>query len=176
MKFKKPYLTLAELGQVFGVSEAKIVRRLTNMNLRTSRGKPSFKAFSEKWVTSTHAQSSNDKYVWHGQRTVAALVEDGATIAVPPPMDLFAASNLEGPFKIRSNSDSPHEIVGANGEVEVWVAGDLNAQIVCKLLNVGHRLGVLQRPQSEQTPEPEPEPVEEPAHIETDGFIIIGAP
>ena len=35
MKFKKPYLTLAELGQVFGVSEAKIVRRLTNMNLRT---------------------------------------------------------------------------------------------------------------------------------------------
>lgn len=173
MKFKKPHLTLAELGRVFGISEAKIAKQLTDMNLRTSKGKPSFKAFSEKWVKSINSQDSNDKYVWHGQRTVAALVEDGKKPVVPPPTELFAPSNLDGPFKIRTNSDSPHEIVGANGEVEVWVAGDLNAQIVCKLLNVGHRLGVLQRPQSEQTPEPEP--VEAPAHIETDGFIIIGA-
>ena len=175
MKFKKSHLTLAELGRVFGLSEARIAKSLTNMNLRTSKGKPSFKAFSEKWVTSNPAQSSNEKYVWHGQRTVAALVEDGSTIAVPPPMDLFAASNLDGPFKIRTNTNSPHEIVGANGEVEVWVAGDVNAQIVCKLLNVGHRLGVIQRPQSEQTP-PEPEPVAQPAHNYTAGFIILDAP
>jgi len=100
-------------------------------------------------------------------------VENGAKLVVPPPTELFAASHLDGPFKIRTNSDSPHEIVGTNGEVEVWVAGDLNAQIVCRLLNVGHRLGVLQRPQSEQTPEPMP--AEEPALIETDGFIILGA-
>lgn len=173
MKLKNPYLTLAELGRVFGVSEAVIARRLTDINLRTSKGKPSFTAFSEKWVTSAHSQSSNDKYVWHGQRTAAALVENGAKPVVPPPTDLFAASHLDGPFKIRTNSDSPHEIVDANGEVEVWVSGDLNAQIVCRLLNVGHRLGVLQRPPPEQ--QPEPMPVEEPALIETDGFIICGA-
>jgi hypothetical protein len=171
MKFKKQYLTLAELGRVFGISEAMMARRLTNMNLRTSKGKPSFKAFSEKWVA--QSQTSNDKYVWHGQRTVAALVEDGMKPVVPPPTELFMPSNLEGPFKVRTNADSPHEIVGANGEVEVWVAGDLNAQIVCRLLNVGHRLRVFQRSQSEQTPEPEP--VEEPTHNVTDDFIILGA-
>lgn len=173
MKFTKQYLTLAELGRVFGISEAMIARRLTDLNLRTSNGKPSFTAFSERWVTSGHSQSSNDKHVWHGQRTVAALVENGAKPVVPPPTELFAASHLDGPFRIRTNTDSPHEIVGANGEVEVWVSGDLNAQIVCQLLNAGHRLGVLQRRQSKQTPEPEP--AEEPALIETDGFIIIGA-
>lgn len=173
MKFKKPHLTLAELGRVFGISEAMIARRLTNMNLRTSKGKPSFKAFSEKWVTSA-PKDSNDKHVWHGHRTVAALVEEGLKPVVPPPTDLFTASHLDGPFKIRTNTDSPHEIVGANGEVEVWVTGELNAQIVCKLLNVGHRLRVLQGPQPEETPEPEP--VEEPAHNVTDDFIILGAP
>lgn len=172
MKFTKQFLTLAELGRVFGVSEKMVGKWLTDMNLRTSKGKPSFTAHSEDWVTFVRSQSPNDKYVWRSKRTVAALVANGAKPVMPPPADLFTASDLDGPFKIRTNSDSHHEVVGANGEVEVWVAGDRNAQIVCQLLNVGHRLDVFQRPQSEQTPTLEPP--EEPAPTVTDGFVIYG--
>jgi len=176
MKFKKQYLTLTELGRVFGVVEREIGKRLINIGLRTLKRKPTFTAFHEGLATSSpnysRSQDLDDRYVWHSTRVVAALIENGSVPAIPPPANLLTTPILDGPFIVRSNTDALHEIVGESGSVAVWVAGDRNAQIVCQLLNVGHRLGVIKCPQPEQ--QPETLPAEESVSTEKSGFVIYG--
>jgi hypothetical protein len=58
------------------------------------------------------------------------------------------------------------QVVGQRGAV-ASVSGDRNAHQVCRLLNVGHRLGVLNRPQPEQLP------AEKSGPLETAAFIIL---
>ena len=172
MKFKKTYLTLDELGRLFGVSQKTVGKWLEKLGLRTSKGKPSLVAFSQNWVSFVQNRNTDDRHVWNAERTVAVFIENGMKSVVPPPTDLIVTSHLDGPFTIRTNSGSPNEIVGSNGEVAVWVSGDANARIVCRLLNVGHRLGVIESPKPEQQSENNPTEPDTPS--ENMGFVIYG--
>ena len=165
MRFKKEFLTLSELGRVFGVGKQAVGKWLNQIGLRTHNGHPSHAAYAQDLV----GFFWGEKHVWHGERTVAVLIESGWRSVVPPPQDLVETAKLEGPFRVRASANSAHEILGANGDVAVWVSGDRNAHHVCRLLNAGHRLGVLDRPPTELPP------AEEPAgevSAEEHGFVI----
>ena len=165
MKFKKEHLTLAELGRVFGVGEKVIAKWLVELKLRSPKGY----VLDSSYVSFLKPMTWGQAHVWVAERTVEVLVMNGRNPVVPPPADLVEPAPLDGPFAIKARPSGLHEIVGQKGAV-AWVSGDRNAHHVCRLLNVGHRLGVFDRPQ------PNPLPAEEPASTEAGGFVIVGAP
>lgn len=166
MKFKNEHLTLAELGRVFGVGEKDVGKWLIELRLRSPRGFP----MDASYVKLLKPQTWGQAHVWIADRTVEVLMMNGRNPVVPPPADLVEAAPLDGPFRINAHTCGLHEVVGQRGAV-AWVSGDRNAHQVCRLLNAGHRLGVLDRPQPEQLPETLP--AEKSGPIETAAFIIV---
>lgn len=151
MRFKSEHLTLAELGRVFGVEEKEISKWLIELRLRSRRGYP----MDASYVKLLKPQTWGQAHVWIAERTVEVLIMNGRNPVVPPPADLVEPAPLDGPFIIKACPNGLHEIIGQKGAV-AWVSGDRNAHQVCRLLNAGHRLGVLDRPQLEQLPEMQP--------------------
>ncbi|MEI8381655.1 MAG: hypothetical protein WCJ09_16115 [Planctomycetota bacterium] len=166
MKFKSEHLTLAELGRVFGVSEKNVGKWLTELRLRSPRGYP----MDASYVKFLKPQTWGQAHVWIAERTVEVLMMNGWNPVMPPPPDLVEPAPLDGPFIIKACPNGLHEVVGQKGAV-AWVSGDRNAHQVCRLLNAGHRLGVLDRPQPEQLPETQP--AKRSAPFETAEFIIV---
>jgi len=169
MQFTKEHLTLKELGRAFGVTKKEIGQWLMAAGLTTAKGKPSPAAYSHELISVLDPGGWGWQYIWHGQRTVEALVKVGRKPLVPPPKDLAVTPSLDGPFTAKAMSDDFFEIVGADDMAVVWVSGEWNAHQVCRLLNTGHRLGVFERPLPEARP-----PAIEPAPTVTDGFVICG--
>ena len=167
MKFKKSHLTLAELGRIFGVSDKEVGKRLTEFRLRSPRGYPQ----DASYVMFLKPQTWGQPHVWKSERTVEVLMLNGWTPVVPPPVDLVRPAPLDGPFTINCHKDGLYEIVGQGGAV-AWASGEQNAHQICRFLNTGHRLGVLQPTKPEK--QPEPESSEESAPAETKGFVIYG--
>lgn len=166
MKFKTEHLTLAELGRVFGVGEKEVGKWLIELRLRSPRGFP----MDASYVKFLKPQTWGQAHVWIAERTVEVLIMNGRNPVVPPPADLVEPAPLDGPFRIKAHTNGLHEVVGQMGAV-AWVSCDRNAHQVCRLLNVGHRLGVLNRPQPDQLQETPP--AKRSAPIETAAFIIL---
>lgn len=166
MKFKNEHLTLAELGRVFGVEEKEISKWLIELRLRSPRGYP----MDASYVKLLKPQTWGQAHVWIAERTVEVLMMNGWNPVVPPPADLVEPAPLDGPFAIKACPNGLHEITGQMGAV-AWVSGDRNAHQVCRLLNAGHRLGVLDRPQPELLQETQP--AERSAPVESAEFIIV---
>lgn len=166
MRFKSEHLTLAELGRIFGVEEKEVGKWLIELRLRSPRGYP----MDASYVKLLKPQTWGQAHVWIAERTVEVLMMNGRNPVVPPPADLVEPAPLDGPFVIRACPNGLHEIVGLKGAV-AWVSGDRNAHQVCRLLNAGHRVGVLDRPQPEQLRETLPATRSEP--IESAEFIIV---
>lgn len=166
MKFKSEHLTLAELGRVFGVEEKEVGKWLVELRLRSPRGFPMDASYVKLLKPETWGQA----HVWIAERTVEVLMMNGRNPVVPPPADLVEPAPLDGPFVIRACPNGLLEIMGQKGAV-AWVSGDRNAHQVCWLLNAGHRVGVLDRPQPKQRLETQP--AEGSASFESAEFIII---
>lgn len=166
MKFKNEHLTLAELGRVFGVEEKEVGRWLIELRLRSPRGYP----MDASYVKLLKPQTWGQAHVWIAERAVEVLMMNGWNPVVPPPADLVEPAPLDGPFTIKACHNGLHEIMGQKGAV-AWVSGDRNAHQVCRLLNAGHRVGVLDSPQPKQRLETQP--AERSGPVETAEFIIV---
>lgn len=167
MNFKKENLTLAELGRVFGVSAKEVGRWLSESGLRTARGNPTYLACDEGFSEHRSNGSWGGNWVWHAERTVATLIEDGHRPASPPPGDLFAPSRLKGPFTCRTTESGTYEIIGEDGMPVVWTLGKGNAETLAKLMSLADQHGIFERAAASK---PKPEPVTEP--VEKEGFVI----
>jgi hypothetical protein len=72
------FLSLTELGQVYGVSRNKVGQWLVDLGLRTADKKPSAKAFNEGFVDQRDStQPGTYFWVWNGQKTCQLLDEAG---------------------------------------------------------------------------------------------------
>jgi hypothetical protein len=139
-----------ELGRLFGVSCKIVGDWLFNIGLRTigRNGKkvPSRAAFEGAFVR----QADNGRngcyyYVWHREKTLAALVKAGYKPVIPQ-QDAdqpIRQDRLVGPFESRINDAGVFEMVGADGSVAALVRGDGNAEKVVNLLNLAFRHGRL---------------------------------
>ena len=78
MMTKYEWVNLTQLGRLFGVTSHKTGKWLVACGLRTNEKKPSRKAFEEGFViTADTNRGSGYYYVWHKQKTVAALKDAG---------------------------------------------------------------------------------------------------
>ena len=78
------FATMREIGKVFGVTNHTVGRKLKELGLRTTDGKPSGKSFAMGLVE----QKFTDDYrhycwVWHVEKTVSLLEEAGLTREMP---------------------------------------------------------------------------------------------
>ncbi len=68
------YLSLTELGRLYGVSSHQIGRWLKGLGLRTVSGQPSRQAFAEGFVSQRPSrQPGTYFYVWHCRKTTDLL-------------------------------------------------------------------------------------------------------
>lgn len=142
MNFNKTHLTLAELGRLFNKSAKEVGCRLKELGLRTSAGKPSDAAFTQKLIGYENPGTWGWTHVWNAERTVERLVDERWTLVVPPPQDLVIPPVPIGPFTVRHRNNGS-EVVGADGEACVWLLDRTSAHNVCNCMNAGHRLGVF---------------------------------
>ena len=62
---KTEYLSMKEIGAIYNVSSHRIGKILKDCGLRTPGGKPSDRAFQEKFVTQRHSDDGETYfYVW----------------------------------------------------------------------------------------------------------------
>ena len=78
------FMSLTELGQVYGVSRNKVGQWLIDLGLRTNEKKPSKLAFDGGFVDQrSSSQPGTYFYVWHGQKTCQLLDKAGHMRAAP---------------------------------------------------------------------------------------------
>ena len=100
------YLSLTELGRLYGVSSHVVGRWLKGLGLRTEDGRPSEKAFSEDYVSRRPSRHPGTYFwIWHTDKTTGIL--DGmrypraATTEVYDPDTVLGAPAAEGLKVIR---------------------------------------------------------------------------
>jgi hypothetical protein len=72
------FLSLTELGRLYGVSRNKIGQWLVDLGLRTKDKKPSARAFNEGFVDQRGStQPGTYFWVWHDEKTPQLLDEAG---------------------------------------------------------------------------------------------------
>ena len=72
------FLSLTELGQLYGVSSHKVGRWLKNLGWRTEDGRPSSEAFQQNLVGQRESrQPGTFFYVWSAQETISMLDDMG---------------------------------------------------------------------------------------------------
>jgi hypothetical protein len=70
------FLTMKEIGKVFGVTSHVIGRKLKELGLRTADGKPTYKAFQggyckQRWTD----DMAHYCWAWHAEKTIRLLKE-----------------------------------------------------------------------------------------------------
>jgi hypothetical protein len=145
MRFRYEYLSLTEVGEVFGVSNQQVGKWLADLGLRyhNQRGWWPTQKARESYVKDVG--TLGHMYVWHAERTIKELEGAGHQVAIPPGHALLAPCRLNGPFQFRPSAQFGHEVVNGDGTVAVCVAGKDNARFLTDLLNLAHRHGVVDR-------------------------------
>src|SRR5262245_44861688 len=68
------YLSLTEIGKLYGVSSHAVGRWLRGLGLRTADGKPTREAFEKGYVSQRPSRQPETYYwAWHGEKTTAIL-------------------------------------------------------------------------------------------------------
>ncbi len=68
------YLSLTELGRLYGVSSHVVGRWLKGLGLRTQDGRPSPEAFAQSYVTQRPSRQPGTYFwIWHADKTTGIL-------------------------------------------------------------------------------------------------------
>ncbi len=146
--YKYRLMTLTQLGSLFGTTSHQVGKWLVEIGLRTTKGKPSPKAFDGKLCETAPSHGQAYQWAWVVDKVVPTLELAGHRRINPPPLELVDPPSLTGPFSEKKCDDGRIEIVGGDGEVSVIVVGSRNAKLVVSLLNLAHRYGKLAVAQS----------------------------
>jgi hypothetical protein len=72
------FLSLTELGRLYGVSRNKLGQWLVDLGLRTANRKPSARAFNEGFLDQRDSKQPGTYFwVWHEEKTTRLLDEAG---------------------------------------------------------------------------------------------------
>lgn len=143
------FLSLTQLGKVFGVSAIQIGRWLVKLGLREN-GQPTEKALEEGFVTFVEMEQMEKFHTWHRIKTIASLAELGIKPVDQNGEDQFMKpENLnliipieqppaQGPFILRSVGSVCLEFVDANGIVRLHGTDEPFANQILRLMNQAH--------------------------------------
>jgi hypothetical protein len=143
--YKFEYMTMRQIGQLFGVSSHVVGKWLVASGLRTPANRPSSAAFDGDYVAQGPGRNGGYNWCWASAKTVEAL-EKATHRRIPnPPPWLVDPPKLNGPFQKRANDKNGFDVVNGDGSVCVVVTGEPNADLLVKVLDAAHKTGVLER-------------------------------
>lgn len=148
MRFRYEFMSLTQIGEIFGVSSHVAGRWLTAIGLRyeSKQGKrPSGDAHAGGYVKDVPSKGQGYMWAWHAEKTVKALEKAGHKVALRPGHELLAPCRLHGPFEARQGEGGVYEIHNGDGTAAVHVTGEANARVLARLLNAAHRAGAVER-------------------------------
>lgn len=143
MQFTTPYMNMADLGRLFGVSGQQVGKWLKELGLRRNNGTPSTAAYDQKLLSYDYERWGTYTTLWHTEKVVCILREAGHEPVVDPPTDLVVPPPLIGPFSLREVDGDQWQLVGSDGEVAMFVTGETNARIVERVMNIAYQAGTL---------------------------------
>jgi len=138
-------MSLRQLGELYGVTSHKVGKWLKDLELRDEEGLPTKKAHDGRYCKQTSAGEKCTLWVWEAVKTVAVLKSDGHPMLLDPPRDLVSPAILNGPFTVRTTSNSICVIENADGSDCVRVNNKMTADVVVRLLNAAHKSGHIDR-------------------------------
>lgn len=145
MTFRFEYISLRQLGQLFGDSSHTVGKWLKALGLRDAEGLPTRNAHEGRFCKMKSAGDKCTLWVWHSEKTVAALKEAGHPMLLDPPRDLVSPAILNGPFTVRITANSICVIENGDGSDCVRVNNSMTADVIVRLLNVAHKTGHIDR-------------------------------
>lgn len=145
MTFRFAYMSLRQLGELYGVTSHKVGKWLKDLELRDEEGLPTKKAHDGRYCKQTSAGEKCTLWVWEAEKTVAVLKNDGHPMLLDPPRDLVSPAILNGPFAVRATSDSICVIENGDESDCIRVNNKMTADVVVRLLNAAHKSGHLDR-------------------------------
>lgn len=136
MIYKYEYMTMKQLGELFGVTSHVIGKWLKELDLRhTKPGDPTTKAREMNLVQTRYGEGGYFMNSWHTQRTVAVLEGAGHRRVLNPPTSLAIPTEMKGPFEIQFLGNECFRFVGSDGEPVLEVVGTENAKTIKRLIN-----------------------------------------
>lgn len=139
MNYRREHMDLNELGRLFGVSGRQIGSRLKELGLRDRFGNPSTQAENQRLIDYDYERHGTYTKLWHVERTVKILQDAGLEPASPAPTDLIDPPELTGPFSVKELDCDQWQLVGGDGEVAIFVIGEINALVLQRVLNIAHK-------------------------------------
>src|SRR5262249_39816398 len=85
--YKYEFMTLTQLGQLFGVTSHQLGRWLVNIGLRNDQKRPAKKAFDGDYCKMGPSRGDGYNWIWNTEKTVEALTQAGHKMVSPPPLD-----------------------------------------------------------------------------------------
>ncbi|QDU94128.1 hypothetical protein [Lignipirellula cremea] len=143
MKYKYEYMSMTQIGKLFGATSHQIGKWLKELGLRDGNGSPSSEAFERNLVDQRFDAKGNYIYQWHSEKTFELLEAAGHERVIDPPTDLVEPPQMKGPFKLRESENDTWRVVGSDSEVAIIVTGSKNARVVERLINLAHRTTFL---------------------------------
>jgi len=154
------YVTMTQLGHLFGATSHEIGRWLVDIGLRTRSKLPSDRAIHGGYVTSIRTDGPFELISWHTVKTVAAIEAAGHRRVTPPvygeqqpdpqPESVLEQADpqpepfehaLHGPFRLGDLHHDTYPILDADNYMGIWVQGKGNAETVLRLLTLAHQFG-----------------------------------
>lgn len=136
------YMSLKQLGLLFGVSGIVVGRWLVEAGLRTPELLPSRKAIEYGMVKEVSTVDGGLPFiVWHRARTIKVLEAMGHRRVVAGEQEAEPLL-LVGPFTLTHNGGHDYDVVATSGQ-RIGIRGQTNAESVLAVLNVAHRAGRL---------------------------------
>ncbi len=145
MTFRFEYISLRQLGQLFGDTSHTVGKWLKALGLRDAEGLPTRNAHEGRFCKMKSAGDKCTLWVWHSEKTVAVLKKNGHPMLLDPPRDLVSPAILNGPFTVRTTANSICVIENGDGSDCIRVNNSMTADVVAKILNMAHEKGVIDR-------------------------------
>jgi hypothetical protein len=140
MNFRFDTLTQRQLGLLFGVSSHVIGDWLENVGLRDPQTKkPTREAHQDKYCEQV-MNGTGYFWAWRSQPTVERLIAAGHLLVMELPESIVVPPVLSGPFRLSTRNSKC--VLSNDGSLAAMATCKANAEILLKLLNCGHRIGL----------------------------------
>jgi hypothetical protein len=136
MKYRFEYMTLTQLGEIFGVSSHKVGDWLVEIDFRTENKRPSKMAFEKDVVKEGPSRGQGYNWVWHAEKTITALEVAGHKRVFPAPRDLVDPSPMVAPFAIRTTDEGNFLIENGDGEPILLGQNEESCKLLVRILEV----------------------------------------
>ena len=135
MRFKYEYISINDLGTLFGLGRREMGKILKRLGLRDENGNPSKKAFDQRFLDPRfQMNTTNYPNCWNSEKTVKEILGSGLKILTPPPSHLVEPPRMVTPLTVKAIDTRCH-IYNSDEEEIMIVFGEKMANNLIYFLN-----------------------------------------